>query len=132
MARAVRLVSFTELGPTAAPEHVNVSVLLTAEIDDGRGVTLLDDRGWTVGPDGPDAWAHVTVEEVTRTARFVVGPDEPPPGRSQGEEDRLHWEEMARRLREQGVEADGPELSQLPHDVVIGAGLRVRIAADAS
>ena len=43
MPRPVRLVTFAELGPTAGPEHMTVSALLTAEIDDGRGITLLDD-----------------------------------------------------------------------------------------
>ena len=132
MPRVVRLVSYADLGPTAAPQHVNVSVLLTAEVNDGRGITLLDDRGWTVGPDGPDAWDHVTAAEVTRTARIVVGPDGPPPGRSQAEEDALYWEEMARRLREQGVDADPAELPHLTHDVIIGTALRARIAPGAS
>jgi hypothetical protein len=132
MPRAVRLVSFTDLGPTAAPEHVNISVLLTAEIDDGRGITLLDDRGWTMEPDGPDAWDSLTEEDVTTTARVVVGPDEPPPGRSPEQEHELHWDEMARRLREQGVSADGAELRRLPHDVVIGVALRARIGPGAS
>ena len=128
MPSVVRLVTFTELGPTAGPEHVNISALLTAEIDDGRGITLLDDRGWTEGPDRPDAWDHVTADEVARTARLVVGPDGPPPDRSQAEEDALHWAEMTRRLREHGVDADPAELPRLTHDVVIGPALRDRLA----
>ena len=129
MPRVVRLVTFTELGPAAGPEHVAISALLTAETDDGRGITLLDDRGWTEGPDAPDAWDNLTAEHVARTARFVVGPDGPPPGRSQAEEDALHWQEMARRLQEHGVDADPAELPGLTHDVVIGVGLRAQLGA---
>ena len=77
---------------------VSVSVRHEAELEDGRRLLLLDDRGALrcarrTGGEAPDdearldqldAWALTSVEEIEETARFVVGPDEPAEGRSEG------------------------------------------------
>jgi hypothetical protein len=64
-------------GPDA--RTVAVTARLDAVLADGRRVVLLDDRGWS----GSGGWAHETAAEIERTARFVVGPDEPFEGHSQ-------------------------------------------------
>ncbi len=54
---------------------MSVSALHLAVLDDGRWLTLLDDRGW--GVSGPsDIWRRTSVEEIETAARMVVGPGE--------------------------------------------------------
>lgn len=92
----------------------------------GGRVLLLADRGWSVsGP--PNIWEVTSVEEITDTARMVVGPDEPFGGRSQKDMEADHWGSLAGILRRQGVNADALELRRLPHDVVLSEQLLERI-----
>ena len=99
---------------------------LDALLADGRRMLLLDDRGWS-GSGPPDIWARTSMEEMVFTARTVVGPDEPPPGRTQEEEAAGHWAALAGTLQQQGVAVDGSELAQLPHDVVLSDRLLARL-----
>jgi hypothetical protein len=96
-------------------------------------VALLDDRGWTtslgefaVGDDpeaatsgqGQPAGSAVwSVEAVQETARVVVGPDEPPAGRSLEDMESDHWAHLGGVLSQHGVVVDA--VRRLPHDVVL-------------
>jgi len=98
-----------------------------AVLDDGRRLTLLDDRGWGVhGP--PDIWHRTSVGEIEANARMVVGPDEPHGSHSQTEMLADHRAHLAGILRDEGVLVDVEELSWLPHDVELSERLRTRIA----
>jgi hypothetical protein len=104
---------------------------------------LLDDRGWSeelrvLGADAsssqerrqveqPGIWAYETVGELERTARAVVGPDEPFGGRTAAELEATHWESLARVLQREGVEVEAAELKRLPHDVELGERVLARI-----
>jgi hypothetical protein len=122
-----RLVIFVEVDETVAdPRQMSLSARHEAVLSDGGRVLLLADRGWSAsGP--PDIWAVTSVEEITDTARMVVGPDERFGSRSQKDMEADHWASLAVVLRRQGVEADAPALGRLPHDVVLGQRLLERI-----
>jgi hypothetical protein len=127
----VRLVTFVEL-EEEGPDRLAFSARLRAVLDDGRAVPLLTDRGWAesgLRPAGDDPWASVSEQAIADSARLVVGPDEPPRGRSQDEEQALHWQALAERLAAHGVAAEGEALRRLPHDVELGARLRARLAS---
>ena len=122
-----RLVTFAEVDDTVAdPRQMSVSVRHEAVLMNGGRVLLLTDRGWSAsGP--PNIWAGTSVEELTDTARMVVGPDEPFGGRAQQDVEAGHWTSLAAVLRRQGVDATASELRRLPHDVVLSEQLLARI-----
>ena len=93
-----------------------------AVLADDRRVVLLNDRGWSGG-----TWAQETAEEMERTARFVVGPDEPFEGRTQDDMEADHWNSLARVLQQQGVEVEAAELKALPHDVELSDRVLARL-----
>ena len=129
VAPVTRLVTFVDLNPDSDrlhPGQMSVSARLDAVLADGGRVVLLDDRGWS-GSGPPDIWARESVEEIEFTARTVVGPDEPPPERGYEEEAAGHWANLAGTLQRQGVVVEGPELAQLPHDVVLSDRLLARL-----
>lgn len=126
MTGVVRLVTFVDLDGGDDPRQLSVSATLSAVLDDGRRLTLLDDRGWSAsGP--PDLWTRMSVDDIERTARAVVGPDEPVEGRPREAEAAGHWAYLAGRLGERGVDVAGKRLRELPHDVELSARLRARI-----
>jgi hypothetical protein len=142
MAAVTRLVTLVDLNAENSDAHqMSVSALREAVLEDGRRVLLLDDRGWTASalraswgeadsesrPEQLDTWALTSVEDVEATARVVVGPDEPPEGRSQEDAEADHWAYLADMLRQQGVVVDALELKRLPHDVVLSERLLARI-----
>jgi hypothetical protein len=138
MASVSRLITLVDLAQEHA-RQVSLSARLEAVLADGRRVLLLDDRGWSFsvlevspGDSAPrvreDVWALTSVEEIETTARDVVGPDEPPEGRSQEHAAADHWAYLAGKLREQGVVVDAIELRELPHDVVLSERLLSRVA----
>jgi hypothetical protein len=126
--------------------QMHVSARHEAVLADGRHVLLLDDRGWSGGlmvsfapgesatpppaADAPDIWTAMSVEQIERTARGVVGPDEPFGGESREEAEAGHWAYLAGILREQGVIVDPAELGRLPHEVVLGQRLRALVDRD--
>ena len=77
--------------------------------------------------DSPGIWASETVEETQRTARFVVGPDEPFEGRSRADMEAGHWDKLARTLRQHRVEISAAELKTLRHDVELSDRVLARI-----
>jgi hypothetical protein len=142
MAAVARLLTTVDVaGRLESRRELSVSARLEAVLADGRRVLLLDDRGWSetqmtagggAGDDpacevAEDIWTATTVEDVQRTARDVVGPDEPYDGRSYEEEARAHWSALAGVLRGEGVEIDAAELAALPHDVVLSERLLARM-----
>lgn len=120
----VRLLTLVDV-VEAASDRVSFSARLEAVLADGRRALLLDDRGWTLGSNTvADLRTELSAEEIEEDARTVVGPDEPPHGRSQEEEAALHWGSLAETLRQAGIEADASRLSRLPHDVVLSERAR--------
>jgi hypothetical protein len=111
---------------------MSMSARHEAELKDGRRLLLLGDRGWTERVSGPaDVRSlEISVEEIETAARTVVGPDEPFDGRSREELEADHWAFLAGVLRQHGVTAEALELKKLPHDVVLGQRLLVRIGRD--
>jgi hypothetical protein len=61
---------------------------------------------------------------------MVVGPDAPPPGRSQQDMDALHWDFLQQIAQRQGVIVDAAELMRLPHDVVLSERLLARVGGN--
>jgi hypothetical protein len=57
---------------------------------------------------------------MERTARDVVGPDEPFEGRTRAEIEASHWDSLARVLQQQGIEVGAAELRALRHHVELG------------
>jgi hypothetical protein len=142
-----RLVTFADVNDHAAhPRQLSVSLRHEAELVSGRRLLLLDDRGWSesrgsygsveaasdiAGRAGePDIWATKSVEDITETARMVVGPDEPADGRSFEAEAANHWAHLADVLRRQGIVVDALVLSRLPHDVELSDRLLARIGQE--
>jgi hypothetical protein len=122
-----RLITCADIDDRAPDEGtVLVAARLEVELTDGRRVLLLDDRGWgSIG-----SWAETSAENIRETTRMVVGPDDPPKGRSKEEMETLHWTSLEQIAQRQGVAVDAAELRRLPHDVVLSQRLLARIGAD--
>jgi hypothetical protein len=128
MTAARRLVTSADIVEhSSPPRSVGVAARHELELMDGRRVLLLDDRGWG----SSDSLARATAETISRTARMVVGPDAPPPGRSKHEMDALHWDFLQQIAQRQGVIVGAAELMRLPHDVVLSERLLARVGANA-
>jgi hypothetical protein len=116
MAAVARLLTFVDIDDRDT-RGLSVSALHQAVLDDGRRIVLLDDRGWTSSRGA----AAAPVDEIKRTARVVVGPDEPWGAQSRTDAETLHWETLVRTLREHRVVADAATLSALPHEVELSS-----------
>ena len=127
MADVTRLLTFVDINDHDA-RGISVSALHQAVLDDGTRVVLLDDRGWTGG--GPGGAPAAPLEQIKRTARFVVGPDEPYGDRSQADMEAVHWEPLVQILREHGVVTDAAKLAALPHDVELSDRVLARVDAN--
>ncbi len=147
MVTVARLLTFVDIadedddGPGA--RRMSVSARHEAVLADGRRVVLLDDRGWSAQlgllwddepseearalVELPSIWAYETVEDMERTARDVVGPDEPFGGRTRADMDASHWDSLAGVLQRQGVDVEAAELRGLPHDVELSDRVLARI-----
>jgi hypothetical protein len=130
--RAVRLVTVADVAAPADPGDLAVSVRHEAVVDDGRRIVLQDGRGFTESLRGPgadrvDVWTSTSEDDLARTARVVVGPDEPYGDLTQADMEAGHWETLADVLRAQGVQVDADELRRLPHDVELTDALRARL-----
>jgi len=130
--RAVRLVTVADVAAPVDPGDLAVSVRHEAVIADGRRIVLLDGRGFTESLRGPgadrlDVWTSTSEDDLARTARVVVGPDEPYGDLTRADMEAGHWETLADVLRAQGVQVDADELRRLPHDVELTDALRARL-----
>jgi len=114
---ARRLVTTVTPARAHDPRWSSVDALLELETDDGRRVTLLDDRGW--GSTAPPEVAWASRADVEGTARTVVGPDEPPDGVTPAQEAAAHREHLVAVAAAAGVVVTADELAVLPHDVVL-------------
>lgn len=128
MSALTRLVTYVDVdAENQADDRISVSARHEAELADGSQVLLLDDRGWSVsGP--PNIWSWTSVEDIQRTTRVVVGPDEPFGDRSQEDMEADHWASLQQIAQRQGVITDAAELKQLPHDVVLSPRLLALIS----
>jgi hypothetical protein len=126
--RVARLVTSADIDDRSGGQSIRAR--LDAELQDGMRITLLDDRGWS-GSGGAAAFGRYG-EDVAETARMVVGPDGAYGEITQAEMDAGHWQFLADRLREHGVEIDGTELSALPHDVEVSERLQAQVARNRS
>lgn len=72
-------------------------------------------------------WFSETVEELTRTARDVVGPDEPFDSHSYVHVAAGHWATLAGTLRQHEVEIAASEFESLTHDVELSDRVLARI-----
>ena len=119
MAPVVRLVTVVDLDDRVLDDRrISVSARHEAVLPSGRRVLLLDDRGWSQsGP--PNIWALTSVDDLVKTARVVVGPDEPSGERSGADMETDHWAQLTEVLRRQGIQAEPSDLKRLPHDVVL-------------
>jgi hypothetical protein len=118
LSKPKRLVTYADLDNRDVRGR-NIRARHQLELSDGRRVLLLDDRGWG----SSNSFAGRSVEEIKRTTRMVVGPDEPPEGRTREEEARLHWDHLAQVAQRQGVIIGSAELRALPHDVELSEQL---------
>ncbi|WP_371783895.1 hypothetical protein [Streptosporangium subroseum] len=125
MTAVVRLETAVDLDEQAdiGPRRVSVSATLSAVLDNGRRITLLDDRGWS----STGLWETRAVGEIEDTARTVVGPDEPAEGQTHEEVAAAHWTHLVAVLAERGVAANSDALRTLPHAVVLSDRLRSRV-----
>ena len=135
------LVTFVDVRDSeSGGDRMSVSARHEAVLADGSRVLLLDDRGWTstlmrmraldqgvLREDAADIWSVTSVEEIEKSARAVVGPDEPFGGFTREELTAGHWAHFSDLLRQQGVVAAARDLEQLPHDVTLSERLVARV-----
>jgi hypothetical protein len=148
MAVIARLLTFVDINDDdddgADERRMSVTARHEAVLTDGRRVVLLNGRGWSeetrsvlwseepseqdrLRYESSGIWADETVGEMERTARAVVGPDEPFEGRTQADMEADHWDSLARVLQQQGVEVEAAELKVLPHDVELSDRVLARV-----
>jgi hypothetical protein len=102
-----------------------------ADLDDGRRLTLHEERGFTIslrastGSAPSDQWRYLTLDNLERDVLTTVLPDD------DGTPDQHPWEWLAGLLHLHGVEETAEELRSLPYIVVFSERLRARLAADA-
>jgi hypothetical protein len=98
-----------------------------ADLDDGRRLTLHEERGFTIslrastGPAPSDQWRYLTLEHLERDVLTTVLPDD------DDTQDEHPWEWLAGLIRAHGVEATADEVRVLPYDVVFSERLRARL-----
>jgi hypothetical protein len=97
-----------------------------ADLDDGRRLTLHEERGFTIslrastGPAPSDRWRYLTLEQLKRDVLTTVLPDD------DDTQDQHPWEWLAGLLHFHGVEATADELRGLSYIVVFSERLRAR------
>ena len=126
MSTVAHLVTSVEVDAAERPGGFAVSLLHEAELVDGRRVVLLDDRGWA----SSGGWDTTSATEVRRTAREVVGPDEPRDGFSHEQEEAAHWAYLREIARRQGVPVEAAELERAPHEVLLSHRVRSLLDPD--
>jgi hypothetical protein len=122
MAGVKNLLTLTDV--SEEDPRASIDARLYAILTDDSRLILLDGRGWTTGFGGIDGQ---TLDDVTRTAKVVVGPDGTVTGESQPEVDKLYWTTLVGRLGDAGVNITAVDLSALPHEVEISERLLTRL-----
>jgi hypothetical protein len=124
MASVERLITTADVDDLARDGlRVTAAARHEAVLTDGRKLLLLGDRGWASN----QPWSAASAEEIAETARTVVGPDEPAPGRTWEDSEADHWNHLARTLQGHRIVVDAGQLRLLPHDVVLSERLLTRI-----
>lgn len=123
MAAEKRLVTYVDVDDPESLEQVSVSTRHQLQVEGGRRVLLLDDRGW--GASSP--WNAISAADIANHSRAAVGPDEPFGHLSTDDMAADHWEALAQTARRQGVDVDAAELKRLPHEVVLSERVLVRL-----
>lgn len=123
MSTIVKFISLAEAEPES--EEVSVSVLLQAQLDDGRLVVVLDDRGWSTNC----SWPQAVPADIRETALVVAGPDEPGPGATRAQALHDYWEYIQTILAAQQLHLPVHELMALEHEVQFGPRLQNLLAA---
>jgi hypothetical protein len=120
-----------------SPGGLSFSVSEFAVLDDGRRLTLHEERGWTAWvryavppgeqlPDDwapPDPWSQLTRESLVQDTLNVVLPDD------DDHPDDHPYEWLVELLARQGVSATVDELRALPYTVELSSRLEDRLAA---
>jgi hypothetical protein len=90
-----------------------------ADLDDGRRITLHDERGYsTSGP--ADPWRFQTPESIEADVRTTVLPDD-----DDGEEHP--WEWLVELLHAHDVDVSVEQLRQVPYRVELSSRLRAKL-----
>jgi hypothetical protein len=138
--RVVALGALVELDEAdASPDRAGTadfSVSEYAVLEDGRRLTLHDERGWSSGPvmvahftpppwpPEPAAalWSTLNRDDIVRTTLAVVEPDDD----DDPDDHPYRW--LAQLLGSHGVAATAEELRPLPYAVEFGPRLEARLA----
>ncbi|SEE86900.1 hypothetical protein SAMN04489740_2861 [Arthrobacter alpinus] len=123
MRNVARFVSFADVHDGANGQNVSVSVLHEAELDTGKSILVLDDRGWA----SSQPWSEAHPQEIEKTARDVVGPDEPFGEQNAEDATLAYWKYIQAILARNGVKISVELLQKVPHDVALSKRLRERI-----
>jgi hypothetical protein len=119
---------------TSSPGGLSFRVSEFAVLDDGRRLTLHEERGWTQwvrrgAPPGeqltedPGPWSLMTRQSVIQDTLNVVLPDDDDPAEAHP------YEWLAELLAARGVSATAAELRAVPYDVELSPRLEERLAA---
>jgi hypothetical protein len=99
--------------PFDDPRRQSFSVGEFALLDDGRRVTLHDERGFTLGAPSGGVGDYETAQSITRDVLNVVLPDDDDSG------DEHPWSWLARLARARGLDVTADDLRVLPYEVVL-------------
>lgn len=130
-----RLVTSVDVDDDDEPQaaRMSVSVRHEAELDDGRRVVLLDDRGWSSKSSAHNIWDRTSAEELVRTAQKVVSPAydySEEDGCSRDFVEGFHFGMLVGILWQQGVVTSAPQLQEMPHDVELSDRVLARLDQD--
>jgi len=115
----VSLGAVCELGRGGPGGDQSFAVAEFAALDDGRRVTLHEDRGFTLGirssggSDAGDLREHLTLDDLTRDVLNVVLPDDD----ESGEEHPWSW--LAGLAQARGLHVTADDLRGLPYEVIL-------------
>ena len=118
----MQLVTRVDVGDPGSRE-VDADCLLLLELDDGRRVPLLADRGWCES----QLWSQATLADLESVARMVVGPDAPFGDLTEDDMARDHWLALALQAQMQSLAVSAEDLARLPHRVEFTQGVLSRV-----
>jgi hypothetical protein len=114
----VGLGAICDLRPQRGARSQSFSVGEFVTLEDGRRVTLHEDRGFTIGwrssgeSGSGDIWGHETLESMTRNVLNVVLPDDDECA------DDHPWSWLADLARARGLNVTTEDLRGLPYEVI--------------
>lgn len=110
----VGLGAFCELSAngTDDPRQQHFDVSEFAVLEGGARLVLHSDRGFTLGTNAADIWAHQTREALTLDVLCTVLPDD-----AEQTGDDHPWEWLAELLAERGIVVAPDDLRSLPYEV---------------